>query len=775
MRRTVLLLALLCCVAAPAWAQRSPILSTIEGVVLDELGAPMPGVVVDILPEGMSRPVVSTVTDVHGSFTVAAVPGTYLVAVRAPGFDPVRERTTVLDAETSRVQLVMHVASVRQEVSVVGSAGYGAGATSSATRTPTGLQDVPQAVTVVTRELIQDQLMTSLSDVVRYVPGVSSHQGENNRDQVVIRGNNSSADFFVDGVRDDVQYYRDLYNLERVEALKGPNAMIFGRGGGGGVINRVTKQPMFARAREISARFGSFGHSRFTSDINEPLGSRAAFRLNAMYESSDSFRDGVDLERYGVNPAFTFRASDRLSVVVSAERLHDRRTADRGVPSFAGLPATPAPGTYFGDPQASFVRADVDLLSVGVERRVARWTIRNRTLTAYYDRGYQNFVPGAVTADRSSVTLTAYNNTTKRLNVFNQTDVTRDITTGAIRHSLLAGAELGRQATDNFRNTGYFNNAATSALVPFDRPTVTLPVTFRQSATDANNHVATAVAALYGQDQIVLSRHVQLLAGLRFDLFTIRFQNNRAGGTLTRTDGLVSPRAALVVKPAAPVSLYGAYSVSHLPSAGDQFSSLTSVTEQMKPEQFLNYEAGAKWQATRTLFVTTAAYRLDRVNTRSTDPNDPTRIVQTGSQRSTGWEMGINGYITPRWQIAGGYSHQRARVTSATTSAAAGAEVAQVPRHTLALWNLYQLHAALGAGIGIVHRADMFAAVDNRVILPRYTDVDAAVYWSIAPRLRLQVNVENMLDRRYYVHADGNNNISPGSPRAVRASMTIRF
>ena len=153
-------------------------------------------------------------------------------------------------------------------------------AISSATKTPTPLRDVPQSVTVVTQELIKDQLMMSIGDVVRYVPGITVHQGENNRDQVIIRGNSSSADFFVNGVRDDVQYYRDLYNLDRVEALKGPNAMIFGRGGGGGVINRVTKEAGFRPSREFSLQGGMYGNKRFTADLDQPLSDTVAFRLN---------------------------------------------------------------------------------------------------------------------------------------------------------------------------------------------------------------------------------------------------------------------------------------------------------------------------------------------------------------------------------------------------------------------------------------------------------------------------------------------------------------
>ena len=180
------------------------------------------------------------------------------------------------------------------------------------------------------------------------------------------------------------------------------------------------------------------------------------------------------------------------------------------------------------------------------------------------------------------------------------------------------------------------------------------------------------------------------------------------------------------MKPIAPLSLYGSYSVSYLPSSGDQFSSLTTITQQVEPERFNNYEVGVKWDMVPSLTMTTAVYRLDRTNTRSTDPNDPTRIIQTGSQRTNGYELALNGNLTPAWAIAGGYAYQNAYVTSATASAAAGAQVGQVPHHTLSLWNNYRLHPKLSAGVGLLYRSDMFVAVDNTVTLPGYTRVDAA-------------------------------------------------
>jgi len=173
---------------------------------------------------------------------------------------------------------------------------------------------VPQSVTVVTDALMKDQLMTSVADVMRYVPGVTTHQGENNRDQVIMRGNSSSSDFFVNGVRDDVQYYRDLYNLDRVEALKGPNALTFGRGGAGGVINRVVKEANANASRELQLQGGEFGNKRLTADVNQPLSASLSLRLNGMYENSDSFRTDVNTERGAFNPTATYQASDRTRI-----------------------------------------------------------------------------------------------------------------------------------------------------------------------------------------------------------------------------------------------------------------------------------------------------------------------------------------------------------------------------------------------------------------------------------------------------------------------------
>jgi catecholate siderophore receptor len=741
-----------------------------QGRVVDENGAAIPFAQIVIKKEG--RTVSSTLSDSEGRFSIPPEEKLTLT-VTAEGFEAITRGFSTSDRNKS-FDVILQVRPYTATVSITDS-GYQASGFSSALKSTLPLRDVPQSISVITKQAIRDQSMQSIGDVVRYMPGIIAIQGENNRDQVVIRGNSSSADFFLDGLRDDVQYYRDLYNLERLEALKGPNAMIFGRGGGGGVMNRVTKQPAVSAFRELNFEGGSFRNRRFTGDLNQPLNSILAFRVNGLYENSGSFRDHVNLNRFGINPTVSITMSNQTQIRFGYEHLRDNRIADRGIPSYQGRPAETEISTFFGNPDLSRVRARVNLLTGVFDHQEGKLNIRNRTLFGNYDRFYQNFVPSAVNADQTRVNLSAYNNSTRRQNVFNQTDLTYSFETGRVRHNVVGGAEFGYQVSRNFRNTGFFNNTTTILVVPFSDPTIDTPVTFRQSASDANNRVVANIAASYAQDQIEIGKRVQVLVGLRFDRFDLKFHNNRNDDDFGRLDYLVSPRAGIVFKPIEPLSIYGSYSVSYLPSSGDQFSSLTSVTQTLKPEKFSNYEVGTKWDVRPTLTLTAALYRLDRTNTRSVDPNDPTRIVQTGSQRTRGVELGLQGDVTRDWKIIGGYAYQDAVVTSATVSAPAGAHVAQVPRHTFSLWNNYSVSRKWRAGLGLTHRSDMFAAIDNRVILPGYTRADAAVFYLLTERLGVQLNLENLFNTKYFVNANSNDNITPGQPMAARVGVNWRF
>lgn len=657
---------------------------------------------------------------------------------------------------------------------------YTAQRSATATKTDTALVDVPQSISVVTRELIDDQAMQNIGDVTRYVPGVGIAQGEGNRDTPVLRGNSTTADFFIDGVRDDVQYFRDLYNVDRIEVLKGPNAMIFGRGGSGGLINRVTRQANGRSQREATLQIGSWEQYRGTFDLGDKLTDALSYRVTGLYEDSASYRDGVTLRRYGLNPTFRHHLSRATTLRYGYEYFHDERVADRGITSFNGRPLRVAPSVFFGDPAQSPVAATVHTAFLTIDHRLnSTLTLRNHTRFSTYDKFYQNVFPGAVNTAGTSVAIQAYNNATRRENLFNQTDLVWALDTGRLKHQFLAGLELGRQVTDNLRNTGYFDTVApntTSTLVPLSAPRTALPVTFRPSATDADNHGVARTAGLYLQDQLEFTPHILGIIGVRYDRFTVNFRNNRTAATLDADDDMLSPRAGLILKPAANVSLYTSYSMSFTPRAGEQLASLSLTNRNLDPEEFRNYEVGLKWDIRPELSFTAALYRLDRTNVAVTDPADSTRSILVDGQRAKGLELGLTGRITRNWSISGGYAYQDGEILSTQSATVkAGARLAQLPRQTISLWNRYDLNRDWGFGLGAIYRDAIFASTDNTVRLPGFVRFDAAVFHRLNDHVRAQINIENLLDRDYSSTANSNTNITPGSPRAVRLSVTTTF
>jgi len=684
--------------------------------------------------------------------------------------------------ESAAQQAADSSATTLDRIEVLGEKGrYDVPRVTTATKTDTPLRDIPQSITVVTEGLIRDQAMQNMGDVVRYVPGVQMAQGEGHRDAPILRGNTSTADFFLNGMRDDVQYYRDLYNVERVEVLKGPSGMIFGRGASGGLINRVTKQADWSNNRGgLNLTLGSWDNRRLTGDYNQALSDVAAFRVTGMYEDSDSFRDGVTLERWAVNPTVTFRTSEATTLAFGYEHFEDDRVTDRGIPSLLPVSGRPLPideSTFFGNQALSPTWAEIDALSALVTHDFsADVRLVNQTRFANYDKFYQNVFPGAYTAATSRVAISAYNNMTERENLLNQTDLTFSVQTGSVKHEFLTGLELGRQVTDNFRETGFFPNVgpnATTDFVTLPNTIYTGPVVFRQSATDADNRSVAKNAGVYVQDQIEFSPHWQALIGVRFDRFEADLHNNRNGADLSSSDSLWSPRAGLIYKPQDSMSIYGSYTISYVPRAGEQLASLTPSNRNLDPEKFTNSELGFKWDLTDRLAFTAAVYQLDRTNVAITDPNNPAQSLLVDGQRVQGVELGLAGSVTDAWQIMAGYAYQDSEVQ--TPGAQDGNQLGQVPENSVSLWNRYDFNSQWGAGLGVIYRDDVYVSSDNAVVLPSFTRVDAAVYYTISPSIRLQANIENLLDESYYASAHSNNNIMPGSPRAFRLGIDWRF
>src|SRR5689334_20402618 len=296
-----------------------------------------------------------------------------------------------------------------------------------------------------------------MSDLMNFVPGASYNSGEGNRDTIVLRGNSSTADFFVDGVRDDVQFFRDFYNVDRVEVLKGPNAMIFGRGGGGGIVNRVLKRPSLNPYRAFTTSGDGWGGIRLTGDVDQPLTGNIGVRLNGLYEDSNSFRRHVDLKRYGINPSAALLVGPDTRIDLSYEYFHDRRTADRGVPSLAGEPVPGFTRTFFGDPRDSFAKADVNLATFAIEHRFGEGlTLRNRTMLGDYSKFYQTVFAGSAVLPANGalpqrVRLSAYNNRNDRTNLFSETDLIWEYRLAGVDQTLLFGFEAVRQKSRNRR------------------------------------------------------------------------------------------------------------------------------------------------------------------------------------------------------------------------------------------------------------------------------------------------------------------------------------
>lgn len=653
--------------------------------------------------------------------------------------------------------------------------GYKAEDTATATKTDTPLLDVPQSVSVVTRARIEDQALRSMGDVLRYVPGTTVGQGEGNRDQITLRGQNTTADFFLDGVRDDVQYYRSLYNIERVEILKGPFALIFGRGGSGGIINRVQKAPTADALRaSATGSVNTFGSWDLAADVNAPISSNAAFRVNAFYEELDNHRDFFRGERYAINPYLAVDLG-QWKLGLSYEYVKDDRVTDRGIPSVAtvaGQPNRPVNGQrdrFVGTPGVNRTGLEAHIVKARLDGDLAE-NLKWSTTIVYgdYDKYYTNvFANGAATADNGTVVLSSYTDPTKRENFIAQTNLVWDFAFGDVANKVLAGLEYGDQHSANQRRNGTLSNSTFNLANPV-YPTVTFGALARDTVSDVQFFSA------YAQDQISLGAHVDVVVGLRYDRFEIK--GTDLIGTprpFARTDEKVSPRIGLILKPQENISIYGSYSQSFLPRSGDQFLTMTASQANLAPEKFTNYEVGAKWDIRPDLNATVALFQLDRTNATTPDPNNVTATINVGETRTKGIELALTGRILPGLQTSAAYTYQDAKLKGNGF-----VRLAQVPEHQVALWNRYDFSSSFGLGLGVIHQSSQFAAIRtaaNSTRLPGFTRVDAALYFKPSDRFDLQLNVENLFDETYFSDAHNNNNISTGAPINARLTARVKF
>jgi len=658
----------------------------------------------------------------------------------------------------------------------------------NALRTPTPIIDVPQSLTIVTSDQFHRQGFDSIGDIINYIPGVSNSQGEGHRDSVVFRGVRSTADFFIDGVRDDVQYYRPLYNIEQVEILRGPNALLFGRGGTGGILNRVTKKGIigeqFTGYRASIDTFGAFG---VELDTNISSTDTSAFRLNAMYESLDNHRDFYDGTQIGLNPTAHFELSDATSLDLSYEFIDHERFIDRGIPTGTnGEPVEAFQDIVFGDPELNTTELQAHIFRATLQHRFSD-TLKGRVSAFYgdYDKMYQNLYASGYDPANSPnvVTLDGYLDTTQRQNLILSGDLIGEFQMGGLRHTVVAGVEYIDTVNNNDRYNTFFDQTADdNESFIIERPlNIRGGVGVNASGDPTSNDFTVSinddteadvsVFSVYLQDEIEISEKLDIIIGARFDSFDIDVYNVVADESRSRTDEEISPRFGVVYKPMENVSLYGSYSESFLPRSGEQFANINGSNNALDPNTYTNVEAGVKWDFSSNLSFTAAVFEIEQSSPQVAD-NDPSTLDVIDSE-TTGFEAQLQGQLTDQWFVSAGYSRLNGEIVN--RNGATGLRPRELPENMFSIWSGFQLNDQFGFGAGLTYQDESFINNSNSAVLPAFTRVDAAVFYDVSDNFRVQLNVENLTDELYFPTSHSTHQATVGAPLNARLTISGQF
>jgi catecholate siderophore receptor len=632
------------------------------------------------------------------------------------------------------------------------------------------LVDTPQSITVVPQQLMQDQGVINMRDALRDVPGVSLAAGEAGQqgDNLTIRGFNAQNDFYLDGVRDFGSYYRDPFNLEAVEVLKGPASVLFGRGSSGGTVNQVSKQPRLKSITDATAVTATDGTFRFTSDVNRELPGipNSAIRLNVMGNINGvAGRDYTKWRRFGFAPevAFGLATDTRLTIQYLHQQSYD--LPDYGIPWLNGTPAPVPHNNFYGYANSDYFRTDVNIGTVRLEHDINdHITLRDQLRYGSYNRALRvtepqiigfgpvnNFVTvgtplSAIQATRHEIALTS-----EETILDNQTEGVIRFDTGPLSHTVITGVEAAHQTSDPTRYS--YANTTTSLLAPN-----ALVPSFSFGATPTTIQGTTVNNfGLYAIDTINIGEHWNLVGGWRWDRYNSSFHQIIPPTTfVSRNDDLPTYRAALVYKPTPDGSVYVAYGTSFDPSA--ESLSLSAATASVAPEKTTTYEIGTKWNLfNQRLTLNGAIYQIQKANAREVNPANPTTDILAGNYRVRGFEIGASGYITDAWEVFGGYSYNDGEVVSSPNPSEVGHSPPNAPRNTLSLWTSYTLpwHGIeLGGGLNYVssRTASTLPASGTNVILraPGYVTMQIMAKYPINENLSAQVNVTNITNTYYY-------------------------
>ena len=641
----------------------------------------------------------------------------------------------------------------------------------NALKTPVPVLDVPQTVSIITDEDIRKQGFREIGDIVRYTPGVNTSQGEGHRDSVVFRGVRSTADFFQDGVRDDVQYYRSLYNVEQVEILRGPNALLFGRGGTGGIINRVTKKAVVGETF-TAHDFGidSFGGSDLGLDTNVQLDGNSALRINIHTDELANHRDHFDGSRLGVNPTMRIVVSPETTVDLSYEYADHERFIDRGIPTINGRPDESLADIVFGDSDINITTLEASILRGQVSHKLSETSKANFSVTSSsFEKLYQNLYASGY--DGTLVTMDGYRDPTERDNFIMSANLINEVNFGNMTHTLLMGAEFIDTENKNLRYDTFFSQTSDDNEVF----AITRPMDFSVNAAGLASSVdfTTAlksqsesdisVTSFFVQDQIDVTDNLKVMIGGRVDDFDITVRDIKNGSSESRNDNTFSPRAGVVYKPQENVSYYLSYSESFLPRSGEQFKALSASSARLDPDVFESTEVGVKVAMANNMTFTAAYFDSEQV--RAARDNDTGETSEVRGLTVSGIELELKGRVNDSLNLAIGYSD-----LSGETST--GGIPREIPEHTLSAYATYQMNDQLSWALGITQQGES-KIKDNTpgLVLPEYTRVDLAAYYVVANNLTVQMNVENLFDELYFPHSHSTHQASVGESLNTRVSM----
>ena len=595
--------------------------------------------------------------------------------------------------------------------------GFRTDSTRSATRTDTPLRDIPQFVNIVPQSVMRSQNASTLQEALRNVPGISyaAPEGGTQVNQVFfLRGFPIFDNLFIDGVRDLGEYNRDVFATDSVEVLKGPSALMFGRGNPGGLINQIPKYADRLERREVALTYGSYDQKRLTADLNVRTGESSALRLVALGEDSGNFRYPQGVEKYGFAPSFWMNIGNATDITLSYYYLNERSVTDYGQPtlfinqgkgSFLGF-SNVSPRTYYGFANNDFSNYQTSIATAKIEhqfsntlslRNVTRWATYKRQMEATITEGIRpldvNGNPVTAATPLSLIQVTRNHDTNRSRDndddaLINQTEVTWNTTTGTIKHTVLGGLELGRERLDRQNNQLDANPAlagvqAPSVISPLLDPNPNDPLSYIKNP----NQIAQAegdTIAVYAQDQIQFTEQWKALVGMRYEHYKAKAQTIglapgvASAGPFSRTDNMLSGRAGLIWQPTRTQSYYVSWGNSYNPSGqldvGDSpfagaggttaQTNLNAINQNLEPEKNENVEVGAQWDI-GGVQVRSAVFRNEKTNARQLDSTGTTTVLG-GKRRVDGIEFEASGSITRNWDLFSGIVFMRGKIISSS-------------------------------------------------------------------------------------------------------------